>query len=205
MAQETPHQEADIAIVVGGSERVFEEFDAARDMVQRVGRNFETFCVNDMIAKFPEHIDHAVTLHPEKIGHWLSDRCRHNRPGIGTIWAHRPNSEAQPLGISHSLTEWQGSVGLFAVKVARLIGYTHVIVAGVPMDTDGGHFHRGRDWNNAHGFRRGWISHMSLLRPYVRSMSGWTQEQLGAPSSEWLTSTIPDNHVVRPDISDLRA
>lgn len=192
---------SDIAIVVGGSAKAFEEFEAARAMVRAAGKTYEVFVVNDMIAAFPEFIDHAITLHPEKFSLWASERLRAGRPGLSRIWAHRPFE-----GSTDSTQDWNGSVSLLAVKCARTVGYTHVICAGCPMTVEDCHFRRvGVRWNAAHGFRRGWDRYKNVLKPYVRSMSGWTQELLGAPTLEWLNSVVEEKHRVRHDPPDLKA
>src|SRR5579859_7688731 len=91
----------DVAIVVGGSLQVFEEYEQAKTLVESAGKTFEVFCVNDMIAAFPHHIDHAVTLHPEKFGLWCSERLRAGLPGLTRVWGHRPFE-----GYTDCTTEW---------------------------------------------------------------------------------------------------
>lgn len=193
---------AEIAIVVGGSTNVFAEFEAALAMVVEANKSYEVFACNDMIADFPEYIDHAVTLHPEKFGGWASARLRASRPGLGRVWAHRPFE-----GGTDSTTDWRaGSVSLLAVKVARTLGYTHILCVGCPMTVEDCHFKReGVRWNAAHGFRRGWEANKYHIQPYVRSMSGWTKELCGEPSIEWMNTEVEDNHRVRHEPGELKA
>jgi len=195
----------DVAIVVGGSAACMEEFEAARTLVVGNNKTYELFCVNDQIARFPEHIDNAVTLHPIKLSAWFADRLRAALPGIDRVWAHHPAE-----GVTNSTPEWNGSVGLLAVACARVRGYTHIILAGVPMEVMHGHFIRQRRWNDAHGFRRGWERVLApknpkTIVPYVRSMSGWTRERLGAPTAEWLAEDIPDRHPISRKPVSMRA
>jgi hypothetical protein len=80
---------------------------------------------------------------------------------------------------------------LFLVKIALEAGFTHIILCGVPMDVDANHITRHKPWHGAPGFARGWHRHMAALKPFVRSMSGWTQQQFGAPDMLWLALDIP--------------
>jgi hypothetical protein len=105
---------------------------------------------------------------------------------FGSIWCHRSY-----LGFSHHTRDWQGSSGLFMVKIALEEGFTHIILCGVPMDVDANHITRHKPWHGAPGFARGWHRHMQELKPFVRSMSGWTQQVLGAPDMLWLALDIP--------------
>jgi hypothetical protein len=182
----------DVALVVGGGGDPLSEFDAAVALCESVGKSYATFVCNDMIALFPHPIDFAVTLHPDKMPTWLQLRSNYGHPmPPSTIWCHRSYR-----GFSHHTTDWQGSSGLFMAKIAREQGYTHVILCGVPMAVESDHFVRHQRWNAAPGFIRGWKKQEHALRPYIRSMSGWTLATFGAPSVEWLAEAIQDQHPV---------
>ena len=68
------------------------------------------------------------------------------------------------------------------------------------MTVEGNHFVRQQPWNAALGFRRGWSAHMRELKPYVRSLGGWTLEQFGEPTVEWLREDIAELHVIPKSI-----
>jgi hypothetical protein len=59
---------------------------------------------------------------------------------------------------------------------------------------EGDHFVRKQPWNPAHSFRRGWMARTRELKPYLRSMGGWTQTEFGAPTEEWLKADIIEQH-----------
>lgn len=180
----------EVAVVMCGGGEPFAEYELARELCAKADRNVTIFAGNDMIEHFSGDIAHAATLHPDKLQLWLPRRraAGYNMPD--KVWAHRPWS-----GITDWTRDWQGSTGLFCTKVARECGFVHVILCGVHMTVEGAHFVRKQQWNAAHGFRRGWTARMNHLRPYVRSFGGWTKEQLGAPTEEWLRETIVDQHV----------
>lgn len=194
---------ADIAIVLGGAESVWDEEIGTLHMLGGSGLTSEVFCCNSMIGAYrsPFGIDHAVTLHPEMVSKWLLDRLNAGTTApIKRLWSTKPF----PGSTDHCFDRWEGSVGLFAVKIARILGYTKIVLCGVPMTVEAGHFQRKQPWKAATQFRRGWNRYKSSLAPYVRSHSGWTQELFGPPTLEWLQTPIEDRHVVRNEFG-LRA
>lgn len=193
----SPHQSpsesrADIALCIGGGNDPLAEYHDAFALCKREGKSFATFVCNDMLACFPHDIDHGCTLHPDKWTYWRSLRLRADYPMPRRLWAHRPYDH-----FTNYTKDWQGSSGLFMVKIARELGYTHILLAGIPMNVEGAHFARGQLWNAAPGFRRGWARVQGSLRPFVRSMSGWTAEHFGRPDATWINADIPDPYPMR--------
>lgn len=191
----------DTAIVMCGGGDPFAEYALALELCARAKRKATIFAGNDMIEKFPGDIVHAVTLHPDKLQLWLPRRTKAGYNAPEKVWAHR-NYETN---VTHWTRDWSGSTGLFCVKIARENGFTHIITCGVHMTVEGKHFVRGQPWNAADGFRRGWTARLRELKPYVRSFGGWTREQLGEPTEEWLRQDIADEHLARPHIGGQRA
>lgn len=181
----TPNQ--DTAIVLCGGGDPFAEFARISEMCLDARRDFIVIAGNDMIGKFPFHVDHAASLHPDKLKLWLCERMTAGYVAPGRVWSHRPFT-----GVTDWTRDWQGSTGLICVKIARELGYTHVVLCGVHMTVEGTHFIRQKPWHAAHGFRRGWIGRIRELTPYVRSFGGWTREQFGEPTVEWLKTDIAD-------------
>ena len=190
---------AEVALVVGGGNDPIQEYRDAKALCgDRLTMNF---VCNDMISVFPDAIDNAVTLHPEKMLIWMHERSKANLPGVERTWAHR-----EWPGFTNHTRDWGGSSGLMCVKIARESGFTHIVLCGVPMTVEGKHFKRNQDWNAAHTFRRGWDrAGQRNLDAFVRSMSGWTQERFGAPDQKWLSALIPDPHPLRPENVGLKA
>ena len=176
-----------MALVVGGGGDPLSEYSAARAMCEHAGKSVATLVCNDTLTIFPDVVDYAGTLHPDKMHGWERERVKNKLPmPFGSIWCHRSY-----LGFSNNTRDWQGSSGLFMTKVALEAGFTHIILCGVPMEVEADHIIRHKPWHAAPGFIRGWQRHMIELKPFVRSMSGWTQQQLGAPTSLWIVSEIP--------------
>ena len=178
--------QADVALIVGSGGDPLSEYGAARAMCEAADKTVATFVCNDTLMIFPDRVDFAGTLHPDKMHGWQRERNKNKLPmPFGSVWCHRDY-----LGFTHSTRDWQGSSGLFMTKVALEVGFTHIILCGVPMEVEADHIIRHIPWNAAPGFIRGWQRHMIEIKPYVRSMSGWTQQELGAPDFIWLTAEI---------------
>lgn len=195
MPQGSKAPNADVALIIGGAVSVWDELHASEELLRTTRQTHENFCVNDMIEHYPFVIDHAVTLHPEKFGYWVTRRLNQERPPIKEVWSHRVMFDG-----AKAAHDWGGSVGLLATKIARILGYRKVILCGVPMTDTANHFRRpDSPWKASFGFRRGWGSRKASLAPFVRSWSGWTQELFSEPTVEWLMEDIPDLYPVAND------
>lgn len=191
----------EVGVVIGGGGDPLSQYEAAKALCALAGKTqLEIIACNDMIALFPDELHNAVTLHPDKMPSWLRLRQEHGFNDPPRLWAHRSYR-----GFTHHTRDWQGSSGLISTKIAREIGLTHIILCGVPMTVEDDHFVRHQRWNAAHGFRRGWVRHIPTLKPFVRSMSGWTLEQFGEPTIAWLQENIPDLRPMRPEPEHIKA
>lgn len=174
------------ALVLGRGNGVFDEAERALDLAP-----FDVVvAVNDMIFLWPGYLDVACTLHPEKLHVWVGERVRRgmNRP---QTWAHSnigPRGNL-PLPADHTISDWGGSSGLFAVRVALHQGCNRIVLAGVPMLASAAHIGDDKPWKSAPNFQRGWKRHLHEYREYTRSMSGWTKDLLGEPTEDWLAES----------------
>jgi hypothetical protein len=122
---------------------------------------------------------------------WIEARHKAGLPMGAEVWCHKklgPRPGYFYEGVDKTTDDWAGSSGLFAAKVALEEGFVKIILAGVPLTSDGRHVVRDRPFTAAQAFRQGWQTRFKRIAPYLRSMSGWTQELLGAPTPEWLAS-----------------
>lgn len=190
----THRSDRDMALVIGGGNDPLTEYGCALELCRAAGRTVETIACNDAIVFFPDHLDNAVTLHPDKLPEWLQARYEAGRNAPDRVWAHRSF-----VGVTHWTRDLQGSSGLLCTKIARIMGLTHVILCGVPMSVEAEHVVRHQRWDAAHAFHRGWERYLTRLHPYVRSMSGWTRDRFGYPDDEWIAADIPDLHPMGPD------
>lgn len=166
-----------IAIIVGGAETALAEYELAAAMC--VNHNVEIMVINDMIATFPGTVT-AVTLHPDKLTQWLDRRKRDGLLPVKAVWSNRPAKL-----VTNTTRDLGGSSGFFASKIAKEKGRKSIL-CGVPMTVEGNHFVRHQRWSAALAFRRPWVTYKNEYAPYIRSFSGWTKQEFGEPTTEFL-------------------
>jgi hypothetical protein len=180
-----PVGELKIALCLGGAAKVQEEANEAYELL---GREFDmVVACNDIGGDWAGKLTHWCTLHPEKLNAWEMKRHKLRLPREYEVHFHREYTARRGHKTTH---DWGGSSGLLAVKVALEAGADRVICAGIPM-TKSPHYHSNpaKNWRFADHHKRGWTAHMDVLKQYVRSMSGWTRDELGAPTKQWLGIT----------------
>lgn len=181
-------------LVLGGANNVF--FDVERAL--RLGEFGGVVTVNDVTTKWQGPITACVSLHGDKWPLWLKDRRRNCLSAPQRVFSHKAQRQwAKPLELELT-TDYaehmfpgqkdSGSSGLFGVKVALdELGFNKVVCCGIPMTSEARHFFNERPWGGAANHRRGWTQVLTCLQGRVKSMSGWTAEQLGKPTEAWLS------------------
>ena len=179
-------QEPNIAVVVGGAPSVWEEIKLTEALLAEAGATAKWFVANDMIGRFPGPCT-AITLHSQKVLGWLGERQQAGFPKPDQVWCHAKD-KLKFDGVTHVTEDGRGSVGLFGVIVAHdKLGFDRVVGCGIPMDAKLGHFVRGpKPWTGCDQFLGGWRIRQKELAPYFRSWSGWTAQQFGTPTLDFL-------------------
>lgn len=180
------------ALILGGARCVWRDYAAAIEL----GSYDAIVCVNDIGVDFPERVDYWCTLHPEKFLNWQRLRANSGRNTDYIACCHEPNPWLGPKTNLPRIDKWtdyrypgmtgSGSSGLLAVKVAQEEGFDRIVLAGIPMQVKENHYFDSNPWNEHGSFVEAW----NIAKPRlgnVRSMSGWTRELLGAPTSSWLS------------------
>ena len=189
-----------VALVLGGSDRLWQDVEAALGLVPPNKRGI--VACNDAIVQWDEHLDAAVSVHAEKIGQWIESRRAKALPEpvrVLTMRDKRAPCWAEQVPHHFDGQTSRGSSGLFGVKVALVdLAFDAVILCGVGMEQTP-HFVRGGEWRSALRYQRGWLEALPMLRDRVRSMSGWTRKQLGAPTPEWVNHSVVANGSPAPD------
>jgi hypothetical protein len=167
-----------LALILGGAACVWDDAKAALELV----RPDLFVAVNDMIAKWPGNLDAVASLHPHNLPRWLAARRDAGFDPPGEVWSH-----IRAPAVTKTTSDWRGSSGLFAVKIALIEhACSGAILAGVPMDRSENFARPGKPWPDAHAFYPGWSARKRDIEKRARSMSGWTRLLLGAPTPEWL-------------------
>ena len=160
------------ALVVGSAECVWED----------LGKVFPwqgVVCAVNQIGLHLPNVDYWVSLHPEN----LVTKWAPKRPELqqeASVWSHKSYR-----WVRQTLPDWGGSSGLFGVKVMLSHGFNRIVCAGIPLDGQH-HFNIKREWPDCMSYRKAWQKRAVELRPFVRSVSGWTKKTLGEPTKGWL-------------------
>lgn len=160
-------------VILGGAASVWEDNARAPSGAR--------MAVNDAGAYYMDPLEHWVTLHPEYMPGWMRFRRGHC---YGHAMTHS-NREAEGIDIAWHMVNVGGTSGLFACKVALLLGYERVVLAGMPMDGSPHFFdppwYRNTVFEDAPS-RRVWEeAGRNFFRGRVTSMSGRTRDWLGEP------------------------
>lgn len=179
---------ARVALVLGGAMRVWRDLAALENLLGAPWPG-PVVAANDAGTVWHRRLDHWVTLHPENMKRWKETRAALGLRPAGRHWAHREHLYVDTWSRQRAPFVG-GSSGLFAVWVATAeLGFDGAVLCGVPMDGGRNEF-TGKPWVDFNRYRAGWERNAATLRPLVRSMSGWTREQFGAPDAEYLAAAL---------------
>lgn len=190
MTLASPVGSSDVAFVLGGAKTVWADLKEAKELA--IPHTY--IATNETGRDFIDFLPHWCTLHTEKITAWYMQRINWRCKGdgdIGQFWTSNvktlPNNDfLTPLSFRH-VQSWDGSSGLLAITVALALGYQKIILCGVPLDKKAGHyFSPDEPWMDGPRYRHAWIKHKGDMEGRVKSMGGWTQSLLGAPTKEWV-------------------
>lgn len=175
------------AIVIGRSDTVWQEFEEAKKMID----NPVLIAINHSGRDYDGQVDHWVSYHPDLFRHWIDQRKRAGRADqkavlwTGTYSGQKIGDKLKSLNL-HRVICTGGSSGLLAVNVALDgINADRVVLCGIPL-SEVPRYDDPKVWKEALVYRAAWRDEYERLKDRVRSMSGWTQELLGAPTKEWL-------------------
>lgn len=172
-----------LALVLGGAQCLWQDIDKAKDICTP-----DVYvAINEVGTVWPHDLDIWVSFHANRLIEWVAERRSKNLPDANHLWT---GPVMRTRGLREVINQHKevlgGSSGLLAVLVA-LKYVNHVLLAGVPMDPTP-HWHdrdRGKPWAAATHHRQAWTEALPRLGN-VRSMSGWTAEQLGFPDEAWV-------------------
>ena len=175
------------ALIVGSAPCVFDDLEAAP--------RWPLIVINFAGLRHLGPIEFWASLHFRLLCDLISDRERMGGDMNFTAYAKIPPRMAIPKFASGVKIVpaplkriGNGSSGLVAAVTAIRLGYERLVLCGVPLE--GGHTIQADQKIQFRGtpkvpafakFRRAWELHQDIVKPHVRSMSGWTREFLGGP------------------------
>lgn len=178
-------------LVIGSSKNWQEDVDAACKIAE-----FNHFIlVKRTGIIWPYKIDAWVSLHGDTIQSMYNDRMKRGYPQPERIYSWEKTNRSKCVTHSGNYLfpgqTFSASSGIYGVKVALYdLAFDRVVMCGIPLDPSFGRFDHNENWQYAKTFIRGFNQVLPLMKEKVRSMSGYTQKHLGAPTIEWLT-TMP--------------
>lgn len=134
--------------------------------------------VNESISAYKGRYQHCVSLHPARLYFWT--KTREDKPLIHST--HRAGGFPEIIWPLHR----DGALsGIFACLISLLMGYEQVIVAGMPCDSTGNFYeNEPRPLAGADSTKAEWLrAHDAVFKGRVKSLSGWTKDQFGAPDA----------------------
>lgn len=164
------------ALVFGRASGVWEEIKAAKKLFQ-----FDLIvAVGSVGIYYPESIHCWVSYHANRFPEWISLRTRAGHPPADSFWTSRSGLRYKPVIKMQHVECYGADSGLIGVVVA-LQQAKHVVLAGIPLEPERGQFDTPARWDEALNHRKHWQKRLPELQDKVFSMSGWTQQLLGAP------------------------
>lgn len=169
------------AIILGGAQTLHRDHREALELFEP---DLVIAC-NHAARDHEGRVDHWVSMHPEFFPKWIKMREIAGLPQVPNYW--HPRHKPTPIP-SNPLKSIGGSSGLFCVAVAEQLHCTHAVLVGVPMVKMENHYDKREPWWEARQYHPAWERQRERFAGWVRSMSGWTKELLGAPDEEWLNA-----------------
>lgn len=164
-------------IIVGCAECVFDDIKALP-----VG-DFDYMAINYATGFVKNHIVYAATYHPFDCD--ILEQMKYRRILIkgNTDYKVIAHKAGHGVDIVEPFVAPSGSSAMLGVLAAIRLGYEKIVLCGCPLigsrDLLGDVF-------EFKLFQQGWIAKAGTVRDKVKSMSGWTKDFLGSPTSEWL-------------------
>lgn len=172
-----------IALILGGAPTWEAEAMAAADLLPGVRRM--VVAANLAGVHWSGKLDAWATEHPERLAEWA---CQRKGPAASRHFV--PAGLAMcPPGTEQAADRWNGSSGLYAAQVALFeLGATAIVLCGIPMDSEAGHFIYPGSWAGTADYRLGFEAALRECGGRIRSMSGWAAGLFGQPTPEWLAA-----------------
>ena len=165
-------------ILVGSADVAKKDIDSFREMC----KDFDCMAIGvDAIDKCDVPINYIATYHYEDYEK-IKEKMDKRGEDIFLIH-HKDKRKNMPL-LVNMVVPYEppsGSSALLGALAALGLGYKKIVLCGCPLSGRDG---IGYDYS---GFHKGWTNKSGTVRPFVRSMSGFVQGLLGAPTKEWLS------------------
>ena len=170
-------------LVIGSGACVWEDL---RHYDQQHGDQ-DRMAINDMIGYYPGRLNHGATLHSDKLPGWTFGQYHLTAKGGWPPMQVHSHQKTDQVKHVWPLTRDGGVSGQFAAIIGLLMGYSGVILAGIPCDASPRFFDPPWQMHPQMGLEtvfQEWMrlhEAVPLARECIRSLSGRTKELFGAP------------------------
>jgi hypothetical protein len=179
-----------LALCVGSATCKDDDLAQAARLGISQAAGWTVIAVNHAALHWPGELPHWASFHANFFPRWAAERAALGLPAAGQLWTGTRRLIPQAMDIKQ-VGNWGGSSGLLAVSVAHGLGAHAIVCCGIPLDYQQGHFDSpDKLWRDAANYRKGWVSHKAEMGNFVKSVSGWTAELLGAPEEQWLARAV---------------
>lgn len=146
--------------------------------------------VNQIACDYEEITDWA-SFHAEAFPSWTQKRRAAGFHSDYQLWTSRNGRRVTDFERRMNIQVVDcngGSSGMVAVLVALEKGATKIVLAGIPLDNEAGHYDEKGPWDEAEMHRKAWEKLPLETARLIRSLSGWTRRTFGAPTAEWFAA-----------------
>lgn len=170
-------------LVLGSANCLWDDVNAALDL----GKFDAVIAAKQAGIVWPGELYAWISLHPDWMPGYIKERAEKGYPPAREVVANK-----LMRGIDREFDYlWPGcnrstASGGTAVKYALEEGFERVVMCGIPMSREHGRIDGRETWDSATTYQIPFRVAMQHMGDKVRSMSGWTREQLGPPTVEWL-------------------
>jgi hypothetical protein len=182
-----PEPKKPVLLVVGDAAGVLDDIDRFLDF----GVDFDTMAINYSPKIIPWPIQHFIAGDSHMPDMQTMAKAMKNGC-IKHCW--NPNSDGFDVRwIRNSSQGWNGTTANLGIRIALILGYLRIVLAGVPMDNTGNWYKtvlktddvkQGKD-HRAHLWKWTEIATRPIAR-FIKSMSGNTADMFGKPTADWL-------------------
>ena len=176
-----------VCLVLGSAKCLWKDIEAFKAL----GTYDAVIAVKQAGVYWPGPLRAWVTLHPVQTEYHIKERRAAGYPDADEVVAHiKKGSTCVDREFDYLWPGMprSGASGIAGAKYAiHDLGFDRAVLCGIPMVAqsridNGGHWTDEKTENYRNGVR----PVVDDMKRFVRSMSGWTREVLGAPTAEWL-------------------
>jgi hypothetical protein len=184
------HEPYTLAAVVGSGPCRDDDLEKLEELRKPSGIGIDIIAVNRAGVVLPR-VDHWISIHGEFLAKGLDRRIAFGRDLPRVVVGNFLNGNHDQRLVRWEVCPYPGSSSMYAVRWALYWGYRRIALCGVPLT---GHQSMALDGETIRSnagytvYRDGWEAMMKKLplTECVRSFSGWTRKQFGAPESKFL-------------------